>query len=469
MKECARRTALLVCTFFFGLGCGSGSVSLTGDADVETEDGDVETGDGDVEQVDPLPEQDTWYLHLYSTSSDENLSLTGVATIDSGEIFAIGSLEFDRVDSTPCVVKLDSFGNVLWAKFINIPEGIPFNYYEQTLEVIGDEIFIAPTNAVSGDMLIKLNTNGDFLEIFSINRDFLIGMNKTSDDRLLLVSSDGDEYYITKLDSELNVLWDRSYDVERFSAVFEASNGDIVAYGMNLILRLNPEGEVLWSQQYTSSLNAVVEISSGELIAVGVTSPLHGWDYDAWIGFLDSQGDILWSRKFGIFASQGLPDQKNESFEQSIYFSSRNEIAVYVYESVETMKSSHFEYFLTHFNGETREITRTQTFEVPSYISSFFVTEEQIAMVGPFLSHDVYPGHDVSSFVAVTNTNFEVEGACSAEDTRRDPTLEIPKDPVLAQDIEVNSSPSTFSLTELESSLENFEVERVYICPEGDV
>ena len=118
-----------------------------------------------------------------------------------------------------------------------------------------------------------------------------------------------------QFDSSGNLLWavDPEYYNQSLQKVLHTSAGGYLAVGAvkvlstsNIslfLLRVEANGNILWTQAYDSSNQNhygydLTQLPDGGFAICGETDPVEGMD-QAWILRTDSQGDTLWTREWG--------------------------------------------------------------------------------------------------------------------------------------------------------------------------
>jgi hypothetical protein len=158
------------------------------------------------------------------------------------------------------------------------------------------------------------------------------GFEPTPDGGYIIAGITGWPYdgYLLKIDSVGEVEWERSYgtveDVfEEFWDVKPVPEGGYIAVGYRYgwpahfdpatyIVRTNEFGDTLWTREHNVDehfdiLRAVVVTDNGEFICVGAAGYIgpNSDSGDVLIMRLDTNGDIIWQRRYG----SDLPDEAN--------------------------------------------------------------------------------------------------------------------------------------------------------------
>jgi hypothetical protein len=157
------------------------------------------------------------------------------------------------------VVKLDSEGNILWAK----------------------DIDIGPS------FLLSITQSGD--------GGYIVGGYGCNSD----VTACG--MYIAKLDNEGNVLKKKIITAEHpllfeVSSIIQSLDGGYVAVGNygGVVVKLNSELDVQWAKTIEGfyQANSIIQSSDGGYIATG-----YDWNYDILVVKLNSNGDVVWAKR----------------------------------------------------------------------------------------------------------------------------------------------------------------------------
>jgi hypothetical protein len=250
------------------------------------------------------------------------------------------------------VIKTDSSGNIVWEKNYGGEATDKFRSIEQTND--GGYIVAGYTESNDGDFsenhggefdswVVKLDSSGN-LEWQKIlggsGRDQLFGVVQGNDGNYVIAglttSNDGDitgflgseDFWIIKLGSTGNLIWEKtyggsSYDFAR-SIANTADGGYIVAGGTfsedgdvtvsysesdYWIIKLDVSGNLEWEKTLggngTDSVNNVKETIDGGYIAVGSSTSIDGnvshnnGKTDLWTVKLDAFGNLEWEKALG--------------------------------------------------------------------------------------------------------------------------------------------------------------------------
>jgi len=110
--------------------------------------------------------------------------------------------------------------------------------------------------------------------------------------------------WIVRLDDEGEVVWSRTYNFTIFNSVIEADNGDLVLAGVEnnsiAAARIDSEnGDVIWEHQYGDGRgHALIELKEGDFILTGYFIVDQSWKFGAVIRLRDN-GEQVWLGSFG--------------------------------------------------------------------------------------------------------------------------------------------------------------------------
>lgn len=148
-------------------------------------------------------------------------------------------------------------------------------------------------------------------------------MEKTHDGKYILAgmtNSKGagqDDFYILKMDSWGNILWEITYGGENddtANCIKETKDGGYIVVGESYsfgtgiskdmyVLKLNSKAEVVWGKNFggkdVDGGRWVEETSDGNFVVVGWTRSFGGGASDFYVLKLDKDGEILWSKTWG--------------------------------------------------------------------------------------------------------------------------------------------------------------------------
>ena len=288
---------------------------------------------------------------------DQDHAKSIIQTKDGGYIVAGESYTF--YDSTTIdnhglfdclIIKLDNQGNIQWQKFYGGSDSDGANDILQTSD--SGFIIVGYESSNDGDVtsniggvdgwIIKVDSAGIIQwqkTIGGLNNDYITSIKKdyngyiivgytSSNDSLVSGNNGLEDYWVTKIDTEGNVQWQKvfggsSYD-EATDIIVTSDSGFAIAgcsrsndsdvvgnHGFfdYWILRLDSNGNSIWKNafggQYSDKSSSIIQTYDNGFIILGATdsndgnvSGLHGYT-DYWIVKLNSAGNLLWQKCLG--------------------------------------------------------------------------------------------------------------------------------------------------------------------------
>lgn len=226
-------------------------------------------------------------------------------TSDNGYIVAgyasslDGDVGFNHYSTDCWVMKLNSFGNIVWKKVLGGFGDEKFHSIIQTTD--GGYIAVGNTNSVTGNGDISFNHGGGDLWVVKFD-----GQGNTTWEKCY-GGSNGEGFWMEKL--QIIQTMDGGY---AFVGNTSSTNGDIsLNDGGNdaWVVKINASGQIEWEKTFGGSmvdyLNSIVQISGGDFIVGGHTfstdgdiSSNNGW-FDFWLLRLNNSGAIVWEQNYG--------------------------------------------------------------------------------------------------------------------------------------------------------------------------
>lgn len=177
------------------------------------------------------------------------------------------------------LIKTDSTGNVSWS---NTYQG--FERAFCMIETSNGGLAIAGGNFEGGSMLQKART-------------------------LIIVGMDSEDFWMLKLDSQGNILWNQTYGGDSLAyatSIVETSDGGFAIAGSissvgagaddYWLVKTDPSGEMLWNQTYggteTDNAIALVESADGGFAIFGNTNSFGAGEYDFYLVKTDEYGYV---------------------------------------------------------------------------------------------------------------------------------------------------------------------------------
>jgi hypothetical protein len=265
-----------------------------------------------------------WTKTIGGSSSDFALSIT--QSSDGGYAVAGWTESFGAGGYDMYVVKLDSSGNVQWAKTIGGSGGDGANSIIQSSD--GGYVVAGQTYSpgAGGDIyVVKLDSSGNVQWAKTIGGSGGDGANS------IIQSSDGgyvvagltrsfgagnEDIYVVKLDSEGNVQWTKTIGGSAWDeahSIIQSSDGGYVVAGLTrsfgaggadfYVVKLDSEGNVQWTKTIGGSgwdyARSIIQSSDGGYVVAGLTRSFGAGGADFYVVKLDSSGNVQWAKTIG--------------------------------------------------------------------------------------------------------------------------------------------------------------------------
>jgi hypothetical protein len=249
------------------------------------------------------------------------------------------------------IVKLNATGDTIWKKSLG-GSGVDEAYsIQQTAD--GGYIVAGTSNSPDGDVtgnnggdywIVKLNETGDITWEKSLggltddatatsvkqttDGGYIIAGYSGSNDGNVTGNHGGNDYWIVKLNSTGNIIWEKSLggtDDDRAYSVQQTTDGGYIVAGGSKsnngnpsgnhgiydywIVKLDNAGSVTWQKSIGGGgedvANSISQTADGGYIVAGYSNSIddditgnHG-TYDYWIVKLDNAGNITWQKSLG--------------------------------------------------------------------------------------------------------------------------------------------------------------------------
>jgi len=248
-------------------------------------------------------------------------------TSDGGYIVAGDTRSFGAGEGEFLVIKLNSFGNIEWAKtFGGGDDDIPYSICKAS---DGGSIVAGYTYSFGAGwddfLVIKLNSSGniEWAETFGgTSYDAACSICKTSDGDYIVAGTTKSfgagsiDFLVIKLNSSGNIEWAKTFGGTYYDGGFsicETSDGGYIVAGETysfgagssdfLVIKLNSSGNIEWAKTFGGTVEdvplSICETSDGGYIVAGATRSFGAGSYDFLIIKLNSSGNIEWAKTFG--------------------------------------------------------------------------------------------------------------------------------------------------------------------------
>ena len=130
----------------------------------------------------------------------------------------------------------------------------------------------------------------------------------TYDNWNLNLTGTGDkDFWLLKLDSQGDLLWNKTYNRRGFDmalSLVQTTDGGYAVTGTDFwLIKLDSQGNLLWDQTYGGSgddrAHSLIQTTDGGYAIAGITSSKDSGAWDFWLLKLDNQGNVLWDRTYG--------------------------------------------------------------------------------------------------------------------------------------------------------------------------
>jgi hypothetical protein len=272
-------------------------------------------------------DQDDYFSVVLEDGEQDYLIIGNTVSTDSGKRDAL-------------IINVDSEGNEIWNRTVYEDSSI-INSAQRTSD--GNLILAgmrAPLITAGGNLvalLIKIDSEGNELWAKSFGPgwirtyDSFSSVQETPEGGFIMAgvtnsfsSSNMEDGWLVKADSEGNEVWNRSFgdvDIDMLNSVTLCSDGGYIAvgkskpYGQSLfnawIIKTDEDGNLLWEKRHfdgsDSYSNSIIEVSDGNYVIAGsIGSVSEGsvqasFGVDNYQGFLlkvDGNGEEVWSHIF---------------------------------------------------------------------------------------------------------------------------------------------------------------------------
>ncbi len=250
----------------------------------------------------------TWDKTYGGSEDDSAFSL--IQTTDGGYAVAGYTESKGAGKYDGWIIKLDSQGNMVWDKTYGGSEDEWLHSLIQTTDggYAGAGFTSSKGSGIADFWIIKLDSQGNMVWDRTYGGSGLARANS------LIQTTDGgyavageDDAWLIKLDSQGNMVWDRNYGQGSFEWVYSliqtTDGGYAVAGDDAWLIKLDSQGNIVWNRTYGGSgldcAYSLIQTTDGGYAVAGSTSSKGSGTADLWLIKLDSQGNMVWDRTYG--------------------------------------------------------------------------------------------------------------------------------------------------------------------------
>jgi len=267
-----------------------------------------------------------WAKTFGGTSDDYAHSIC--QTSDGGYIVAGGTFSFGAGGSDFLVIKLNSSGDIQWAKTFGGPS---HDYAAYSIYQTSDGGYIVAGYTYSFGagqrdfLVIKLNSSDSiqWAKTFGgTSDDWVYSICQTSDSGYIVAGATssfgaGDyDFLVIKLNSSGNIEWAKTFgrtDSDWAYSICQISDSGYIVAGYTylfgagerdfLVIKLNLSGDIQWAKTFGGTqyeyAYSICETSDGGYIVAGYTYLFGAGERDFLVIKLNLSGDIQWAKTFG--------------------------------------------------------------------------------------------------------------------------------------------------------------------------
>jgi uncharacterized delta-60 repeat protein len=281
---------------------------------------------GDIYLVKADSQGDTLWSRTYGGSSGD-WAYSVQETTDGGYIVAGYATSTGANGEDFYFVKTNNHGDTLWTRSY----GGGNNDEAYSVQQTADEGYISAGWTYSfgaGDSdfyLVKLNSQGNILwtrTYGGYSADNARSVQQTSDEGYILAGNTwsfgagNDDFYLVKTNSQGDTLWTRTYggsSWDHATSVRQTFDGGYIIAGSTqsfgagyddfYLVKTDDQGDTLWTRSYGGDLfdyaYSVQQTADGGYVVAGYSCSFGTFDYDFYLVKTNSQGDTLWTRRYG--------------------------------------------------------------------------------------------------------------------------------------------------------------------------
>ncbi len=281
----------------------------------------------------------TTFIKAFGGENDD-YAISIQQTSDGGYIIGGSTKSFGSGDYDGAIIKINSEGNIEWAKTIGGSKSDDLHVIKETSN--GNYILALITESYgAGDfdiLVAKINKKGEILWskiLKGPKNDFVSSIQETSDEGYIIsgktISSEreDEDILVVKLDSNGNIAWAKTIggvNNEAGSSIQQINDGGFILTGGTysfgagkidiIVIRLDSKGNIIWAKTIGSENDEegwnIKQTLDGGFILVGQTGDFQNNNSDIVLTKLDKYGKIEWSKIIG-----GLSNDEAYSIQQT--------------------------------------------------------------------------------------------------------------------------------------------------------
>jgi len=266
----------------------------------------------------------SWAKTFGGTNNDHARSIC--KTSDGGYIVAGYTTSFGAGGWDFLVIKLNSYGNLQWAKTFGGPDS---DYVFSICETSDGGYILAGWTESFGAgwddfLVIKLNSSGNiqWAKTFGgTGKDWILSICETSDGGYIVAGyttsfgASWDDFLVIKLNSSGNIQWAKTFggtNSDWAYSICETSDGGYIVAGSTssfgagnfdfLVIKLNSYGNIEWAKTFGGTnydfAYSICKTSDSGYIVAGSTGSFEAGNFDFLVIKLNSYGNIEWAKTF---------------------------------------------------------------------------------------------------------------------------------------------------------------------------
>ena len=289
---------------------------------------------------------DTTWTKTFGGAMDNEYGFCVQQTTDGGYIVSGVASSFNDVSGDMYLLKLNGNGDIIWTRTYG---GVGYEWatsVQQTTD--GGYIMAGQTPAFGAGgfdaYLVKLDSEGNITWAKTYGNtglDIGYSVQQTTDGGYILSGqtdfggTGSDDFYVVKTDAAGNVVWTKAYGMggtEAGVSIKQTTDGGYIIGGTSenalgqlgadmCLIKTNAVGDTLWAKVYGGAMidegYEVIQTTDGGFILCGKSFSFSAaGDYDAYIVKTNSAGTLQWSKTYGANES-GIKNEIGNAIDQT--------------------------------------------------------------------------------------------------------------------------------------------------------